>query len=425
MRERLDLRCVARAARAAPCCTLLAALGCGAARGCSFMPAYERPAAPVPATYPEVAAAGSATPAPAPTRPQPTSAGASSRRSAAAPADRAGARATTATCASPRSTSSRRARSTRSSAPSCSRRSTPRAVARTSVCPRRRATTGRACTSHQYAANIGFAAYELDFFGRMPQPQPAALEQYFATAEARRSTHISLVAEVASAYFTLAADQERLELAQGTLASADRDLQPHAAALRPRRGVEPGAAPGADDRRGRARRRRALPQPGHARPQRARAAGRRAGAERAAARRARRPDAMRSASCRRTCPRTCCSAGPTSLTAEQLLKAANANIGAARAAFFPRIALTAAAGSASLSLSDLFGSDSGTWTFAPTVSVPIFNAGACAANLDVAGCSATSTSRATSAASRRRSARSPTRSRSAPRSTSNCRRSRR
>ena len=67
MRERLDPRCVARAAR---CGAFLHAARGAAARRCSqlqFMPAYERPAAPVPATYPEVAAAGSATPAPAPT----------------------------------------------------------------------------------------------------------------------------------------------------------------------------------------------------------------------------------------------------------------------------------------------------------------------------------------------------------------------
>jgi outer membrane protein, multidrug efflux system len=75
---------------------------------------------------------------------------------------------------------------------------------------------------------------------------------------------------------------------------------------------------------------------------------------------------------------------PDLLQAEYQLKAANASIGAARAAFFPRIALTATAGSASLSLSDLFSSGSGTWAFIPTISVPIFNAGALRANLDVA-----------------------------------------
>jgi len=75
---------------------------------------------------------------------------------------------------------------------------------------------------------------------------------------------------------------------------------------------------------------------------------------------------------------------PDILQAEYLLRASNASIGAARAAFFPRIALTAAAGSASLTLSDLFSSGSGTWAFVPTVSVPIFNAGALSANLDVA-----------------------------------------
>ena len=73
---------------------------------------------------------------------------------------------------------------------------------------------------------------------------------------------------------------------------------------------------------------------------------------------------------------------PDILEAEHLLKAANANIGAARAAFFPRISLTANAGSLSPDLSGLFGGGSGTWLFQPQISLPIFNAGSLQASLD-------------------------------------------
>jgi multidrug efflux system outer membrane protein len=73
---------------------------------------------------------------------------------------------------------------------------------------------------------------------------------------------------------------------------------------------------------------------------------------------------------------------PDILQAEHSLKAANANIGAARAAFFPSISLTASAGTASGDLSGLFKGGSGTWLFQPTINLPIFNAGSLRASLD-------------------------------------------
>jgi len=75
---------------------------------------------------------------------------------------------------------------------------------------------------------------------------------------------------------------------------------------------------------------------------------------------------------------------PDILAAEHALKAANANIGAARAAFFPSISLTASAGSASRQLGDLFSGGQGAWSFVPSINVPIFNWGRNRANLDVA-----------------------------------------
>ncbi|MDO8596517.1 MAG: TolC family protein, partial [Sulfuricaulis sp.] len=77
--------------------------------------------------------------------------------------------------------------------------------------------TGRAMTVGQYGVNLGFSSYELDFFGRIRSLKDRALEQFLATEQARRSTQISLVAEVANTYLILAADRERLKLAQATL----------------------------------------------------------------------------------------------------------------------------------------------------------------------------------------------------------------
>lgn len=79
--------------------------------------------------------------------------------------------------------------------------------------------TGQAMVTHSYSATLGFSAYELDLFGRLRSLSAQALEQYFSTAENRRSTQISLIAEVATDYLTLASDQDRLKLAHDTLTS--------------------------------------------------------------------------------------------------------------------------------------------------------------------------------------------------------------
>ena len=79
--------------------------------------------------------------------------------------------------------------------------------------------TGHTETGHVYNVSLGFSAYEIDFFGRVRSLKDQALEEFFATEEARRSVQISLVAEVAGDYLTLAADKERLKIAQGTFES--------------------------------------------------------------------------------------------------------------------------------------------------------------------------------------------------------------
>ena len=85
--------------------------------------------------------------------------------------------------------------------------------------------TGEAITARQYSASLGFSSYEIDLFGRVRSLSAQALQQFLSTSEARRSTQISLVAEVATAYLTMAADQDRLRLAQDTLASQSRTYQ--------------------------------------------------------------------------------------------------------------------------------------------------------------------------------------------------------
>ena len=79
--------------------------------------------------------------------------------------------------------------------------------------------SGRATVSRQYTAQLGVSAWELDLWGRLKNLETQALESYFSSAEARRATQLTLIAEVANAWLTLAADRERLALARETLAS--------------------------------------------------------------------------------------------------------------------------------------------------------------------------------------------------------------
>jgi multidrug efflux system outer membrane protein len=237
-------------------------------------------------------------------------------------------------------------------------------------------------TSRSYRANIGFSAYELDFFGRIRSLNDQALQLYFATEEARRSTQISLVAEVANVWLTLAADRERLRLAQNTFSSQKESYN-----LTKRR-FELGVASELDVRQAQTTmdtaqvdvaRYTALvrqddnaltlllgaPLPQDLRPE---------GDKIEVTALAELPTGIPSEVLQRR---------PDVLQAEHQLRAANANIGAARAAFFPTISLTASVGTASSELSGLFGGGSGFWTFVPQITIPIFNAGRNQANLDV------------------------------------------
>ncbi len=242
---------------------------------------------------------------------------------------------------------------------------------------------GDATISRQYSATIGFSVWELDFFGRLRSLNEQALELYLGTEEARRSAQISLVAEVANAWLTLAADRERLALARNTYQTRQESYE------LTRRSFEAGAVSALDlrqaqtlqeDARADAARFAALV----AQDENALAllAGTRVPAELLPPQLA---DTMTAvAELPAGVPSEVLVRRPDILDAERRLRAANANIGAARAAFFPSITLTAAAGSASSTLDGLFSSGSGTWSFVPQIRIPIFEAGRLRANLDVA-----------------------------------------
>ncbi|MRD71897.1 efflux transporter outer membrane subunit [Rhodocyclus tenuis] len=243
--------------------------------------------------------------------------------------------------------------------------------------------TGQAAISRQYTAGLGFAAYELDFFGRISSLKEQALYLFMATEEARRSAQISLVAEVANAYLTLAADREHLALAAETLRSQNESYQ-----LNLRR-FELGVASELDVRQ-------AQTSVESARADVARYTGQVSLDRNALALLVGsdfppalvQTESLASVSAVAPIPEgipsTQLQRRPDVLQAERQLQAANANIGAARAAFFPSITLTASGGNSSDQLSALFHDGSASWSFIPKISLPIFNAGRLSASLDVA-----------------------------------------
>lgn len=243
--------------------------------------------------------------------------------------------------------------------------------------------TGRSMTLHQYNVGLGVSSYELDLFGRVRSLKDQALEQYLSTEQARRSVQISLVSEIAAAYLTLAADRERLQLAKDTLASQEASFQ-----LTKSR-FEAGVSSALDLNQAQtsvetarldiarfttliAQDENALnlligsPVPAELLPQ--------ALSEQLTALQEISPGLPSDVLLRR----------PDILQAEGELRGANANIGAARAAFFPRITLVSSVGFGSNELSGLFTGNAFAWSFAPNISLPIFDAGRNKAGLEVA-----------------------------------------
>ncbi|MBO9880601.1 efflux transporter outer membrane subunit [Xanthomonas sp. D-109] len=244
--------------------------------------------------------------------------------------------------------------------------------------------SGRAEVARTYTADVAVSSWELDLFGRIRSLKDEALETYLATAQTQRSTRLSLVAEVAADWLAVAADQQRLALAQQTLDSQRRTLALTEARHREgiasgldlaqvQTSVESARADVASYTTQLATARNALDLvvgasvSVDALPQ--------AGALEDGVALAPLPAPLES---RVLLQR------PDVLYAEHALKSANADIGAARAAFFPTISLTASSGRSSSALSSLFDAGSRTWSFVPSISVPIFRAGALKAELDVA-----------------------------------------
>jgi multidrug efflux system outer membrane protein len=241
--------------------------------------------------------------------------------------------------------------------------------------------TGSARTTSRYDLGFGITSFELDFWGRVAALNEAARAQYLASDEAAKSFRISLIGDVAGTWFQLTEQAERERLAYETLKSREESLD----LTRRRRDVglatdlealaaeslaESVRAQLAELRRNRMQTENALnlltgmsmalPAAGSVSAQPA------------------------IADLAPGLPSEVLLKRPDVRAAEQRLIAANANIGAARAAFFPRIALTANLGTASSELSGLFGGGSQAWLFQPVLTLPLFDAGRNQANLDLA-----------------------------------------
>jgi len=237
--------------------------------------------------------------------------------------------------------------------------------------------------SSQYQAGLGLTSFEIDLFGRLRNLSEAAREQLLATEEARKSVQINLIGQVAQAYFALRAAGLQVDLTQRTLASRDASYElvkrrfeggiatelelNQSGAL-----VVTAVADLASFARAQAQARNALtlliggPLPENL-PE--------------AAPFERDQQIVRVAE---GLPSRLIERRPDIRAAEAQLRAANANIGAARAAFFPNISLTGLLGSASLSLSGLFDAGSGFWNFAPSITMPLFAGGSLQAGVALA-----------------------------------------
>lgn len=239
---------------------------------------------------------------------------------------------------------------------------------------------GEPISEHYYQVGLALASFQLDLFGHVRSQTHAALEQYFAQAENRRSAQLSLIAQIANAYLTLASDRELQRLAQQTLVSQQQSYE------LTRKRHDSGAASGLDLAQAETTVRSAQ-----------------ADLERYGGTVQTDIDALTLLVGSRIDPSLLPAdftgqvvelaplpAGlpsgvllrrPDVLAAEHTLRAQNANIGAARSAFFPTISLTGSYGSVSVPLSGLFQSGTTDWTFTPQATLPIFQGGQLLASL--------------------------------------------
>lgn len=227
-------------------------------------------------------------------------------------------------------------------------------------------------TSKAYEVNLGVAAWEIDFFGRIRSLEKQALEEYLDTEQARRSAQISLIFSVANAYLALASDRENFALAKSTLESQRSSYKlvkrQYELGVATRLDLHRAKTPVEIARRDIARYEQLVAQDQNALNLLAGSSV---------------PEDLLPSDLSSVSPTGAISTGissevllnrPDIVAAEHQLKGAYANIGAARAAFFPRISLTTTLGSASSELSGLFKAGTATWLYAPQLVMPVFDA---------------------------------------------------
>ncbi len=236
-----------------------------------------------------------------------------------------------------------------------------------------------------YSVSLGIADFELDFFGRVRDLSRSALQQYLAQAETRQTVQLILIAEVANAYLQLAGDRALLDVAQATLVNQEAEF-----ALTERKHAL-GAVSGLDLEQARTT-------VESARADAARFAGQVAQDVHALNLLTATPGTVPLASDENVeiaavfgipvlpagLPSEVLLRRPDVIAAEHRLRAANADIGAARAAFFPSIRLTVSAGTASDALTRLARGGTGFWMLQPSINLPIFDNGRLQSNLEVA-----------------------------------------
>lgn len=254
-----------------------------------------------------------------------------------------------------------------------------------SLTPAGASLTGSKLSTQRYDVGVNLVSYELDFWGRVSSLSASAKASYLATESAQRAFRLSLIADVANAYLSLLEMSERNQLAVETVKARGEARE-----LITRR-REAGVSNDSDWLRAEGSYQSVVAEQANLEQQHAAAQNllnqlvgkpmaemKDLPAARSLAEQGISSDLFAGL------PAEVLLRRPDVLAAEQQLIAANANIGAARAAFFPRISLTGSAGTASRSLTGLFDSGSGAWSFLPSISLPLFDAGRTSANMDIA-----------------------------------------
>lgn len=239
---------------------------------------------------------------------------------------------------------------------------------------------GRSNATHEYQAGLDLS-FDIDFFGRFKNMSEADQQRYFASAEAQRSVHIMLIANVAQGYFKRYLAYTQLHVAQAQL----HNYQQSYAFIEKQRQLGTANLLALEQARGQIERARSdiakrqgeLAQANHALQQLL-------GIYQPLPKLTQRHASINKLILPTPLSSEILLQRPDIMEAEHLLKASHADIGAARAAFFPTISLTGSLGSHSTELSSLFSSGSGIWSFMPSIDIPIFNAGRNRNNLELA-----------------------------------------